>query len=664
MLKGNFQKNKKNKIVPTIPVSPSRNFIFRVSIIFDGFDSRKLEIMERFFNSAIDDTIGDLQQDFPLISSMVEYDVLLDVGISLYISHIGEEKWNSDVLETVVCEYYISLFISMMIILLPSNNADIINNDLGLSVYQYMKSIRVTSEVNKELLLSKTVDQSDALYVSDWVLNSLPLYSNLTISDEDMEEEITDEVMFTTQKVKEYIEEDKNNRILYTPVFRDGEIVKRSWSVLQKDFLEDKEIMEGSKRYGCYVLDTMRPQNIDRENTLVDLQAFGSYNMWVRLENIEEMLLETDMVRPSSHPAFAVIPSFRKYASLVNVDVQDSGASAVSRYHCQDTGRKVIKVHNIVPTYAEVPIKRLQCVTTDKTFRMIDETCKPGLKKDDDENCCKTSHQDLLEQLVLLSAYRNVDFPPRLNYLKEILSWYSTVRPIPSPWDKDITLSVAKQLPSDNEGLIDVINTLKPTIMNAIIAVHEQDDDDSYIGNLLGRIIKSLDVPNMFQLHIRFIPKTNEKKISDAIFEEVLKNGRYPMGYFQALMSWDESRKDQIFTICKTVFTKERFQMKLHFISKFKRDTDTSLTLEEEDIEADSVMDTIQEKIEESLRKSGFKKKLTEKTDDDDELEPYRKEHVDIEVLSFWRNKRKKERVFELNFLCKSKMSSPKKFSR
>jgi len=416
--------------------------------------------------------------------------------------------------------------------------------------------------------------------------------------------------------------------------------------------------MEGSKRYGCYMLDTMNPSNVDRDNTLVDLQAFGSYNMWVRLENLEDTLLEPETNRAAYiNPAFAVIPSFRNYASLVNVNVQDSGASAVSRYHCQDTGRKVIKVHNIVPTYSENDIERSSCVTTDKTFRMIDDTCKPGLKKDEDQNCCRTFHKDLLEQLVILSAYRNVDFPPRLNYLKDILSWYSSVIPLPSIWTKEITLSIAKKLPLENAGLIDVISTLKPTIMNAVISVHV--DKDESVGNLLRQLIKSLDVPNMHKLKLSLKPMKKEQHISDAIFEEVMNIGRYPMGNFQAIMSWDESRIDQIFTTCQTVLKKERFEMRLHYFSRFERNSSlTPQEMEEEDVEIDSSINNIKEKIEGAIRKAGYKGEIT----DDDEPEPYMKEHVEVQMISFWRNNKREDRIFELNFVCKSKLSFPKKF--
>jgi len=210
-----------------------------------------LEKMEAYFNSAIAGSIVQLKEDYTPLVETVEHEVVSEnSGISLYLAHVdGNEKWNSDTLNIVIGEYYISLLIYMFIILLPSNDKNLISNDLGLSVYQYMKAITVTSEVHRERLLSNNEDEPDALYFSDWILNSIPLYSDLTVSKEDLEEEITDEVMFTTQKVKEYIQQDKNNRILYTPVFRDGKIVKRSWFRGQRNNGRIKEVWVLHARY-------------------------------------------------------------------------------------------------------------------------------------------------------------------------------------------------------------------------------------------------------------------------------------------------------------------------------------------------------------------------------------------------------------------------------
>ena len=651
----------------------SKHFIFRVSIVFDAsvFSARAVKFFYNYFNNIVDETIEDMRENN--LSEGVEYEALLENnGISLYIAQAdNEQDWDSDVLQGVVCEYFITLLVDTFMVLLPSNDQDTIRS-LRLSTYEYMKNVTVTSSVNKERLLDVNTGRNDtyevdALYVRDWVLNSLPLYSNLTVSNEDMEEEITDEVMFTTQTVQEYLQEDENNRILYTPVIRNGSVVKRSWSVLQKDFLDDFELLEGSKRYGCFVLDTMNPTNVDSENVLVDLQSFGSYNMWVPLTNVEDTLIEQEMIQPSSHPAFAVIPSFTKYASLVNVDVQDSGASAVSRYHCQDTGREFIKVHKIVPAYTDIVVSRQSCVTTDKTFRMSGD-CKPGFRKDGDiDNCCKTENQDLLEQLVLLSSYRNVDFPQRLNYLREILSWYSSVRPIPSLWDTKITISVAETLPPDNEGILDVIKTLRPTITEAIISVII-DGNKNTIADKLRETIRLLNIENMHNLKITFRSGSKQPEISRVIFEETMGSGKYPMGVFGSIMTWsDDESANQILTVSKNLTEKERFNMTLHILAGFKRNRTLNPEIdferiEAEDLEADAVMDSIQEKIEESFRKAGYKQKLVVSEDPDREEEPYRKEHVEVSAISFWKNARRDQRVMEIKFICKSKLPSPRKF--
>ena len=73
------------------------------------------------------------------------------------------------------------------------------------------------------------------------------------------------------------------------------------------------------------------------------------------------------------------------------------------------------------------------------------------------------------------------------------------------------SLSIAKKLPLENAGLIDVISTLKPTIMNAVISVHV--DKDESVGNLLRQLIKSLDVPNMHKLKLRIKPMKKEQQL-------------------------------------------------------------------------------------------------------------------------------------------------------
>ena len=414
-------------------MAPS-NFIFRVSLTFDSFvfSSGNVRFLEKYINNAINETFEEIKEE--QVVEGVQHEVLVEENrvsprLSLYISHReGEDLWDGDILEQVVCQYFITLFLDTFMILLPQLDTESLGK-LKMTPFEYINAITVTSSVNNELLLASGQNEGyeeDALYISDWVLNSVPLYSNLIISKKDTSEEITDEVMFTTQTVKEYLEEDKNNRILFTPTVRDGKNVKRSWSVLQKDFVQDKKVFEGSKRYGCHNLDTLNPLNVDRTNILIDLQAFGSYNMWVPLTNFEDTLIETDLSNPEDSPAFAVIPSFTKYASLVNVDVFDSGASAVSRYHCQDTGRKIIRVHRIVPTYTEDTIVRNSCVTTDRTFRMNSSRlskCKPGLKKDDnDDQCCRTSNQEVIDQTTV--AIRIVFFATPIIAIQLIGSAY------------------------------------------------------------------------------------------------------------------------------------------------------------------------------------------------------------------------------------------------
>jgi hypothetical protein len=643
----------------------SRDFIFRVSLEFDdSFSKKSIGYTEKYINYAISETYEDEMQDRN--GGGVDHEVVLDGNVlSLYLSQKrGENKWDSETLNGVVCGYFISLFLDTMMVLLPATD-DYSLKILGMTKYQYLKGITVTSSVNNEILMEGSPDEKyieDASYVAEWVLNSVPLYSNLTVSNSDLSEEITDDVMFTTQTVQEYFEEDKNNRILYTPVVRDGNMVKRSWSVLQKDFLDDRTIVEGSKRYGCFILDTRNPKNVDSENTLVDLQAFGSYNMWVQLDNFEASLLDKETLNPEDHPAFAVIPTFTKYASLVNVDVQDSGASAVSRYHCQDTGRKVIKVHKIVPTYMEPELKRSSCITTDKVFRMKmgAEGCLPGLKNDE-ASCCRTSNQDLLETLVLLSAYRTVDFPARLNYLKDILSWYSTIRPIPSPWKNMIKLSVAEELPRDNKGVLDVINTLKPSVMSAVISV-KLTGDETKIAKQLSETIKSLNTENMHYLKLSFKPTSRKQELSNVIFEDIMKTGKYPMGYLRTIMSWSDESISHISTVCKNIMDKERYEMKIDFVCEFKRDrtlTDPD-DIDAEDIEADATMDAIKEKIEETFRNSGYKQKLVISEDQDSEEEPYRREHVEVQILTFWHTK--EQRIMQINFECESKLKTPRTF--
>lgn len=662
-------------------MAPS-NFIFRVSLTFDSFvfSSGNVRFLEKYINNAINETFEEIKEE--QVVEGVQHEVLVEENrvsprLSLYISHReGEDLWDGDILEQVVCQYFITLFLDTFMILLPQLDTESLGK-LKMTPFEYINAITVTSSVNNELLLASGQNEGyeeDALYISDWVLNSVPLYSNLIISKKDTSEEITDEVMFTTQTVKEYLEEDKNNRILFTPTVRDGKNVKRSWSVLQKDFVQDKKVFEGSKRYGCHNLDTLNPLNVDRTNILIDLQAFGSYNMWVPLTNFEDTLIETDLSNPEDSPAFAVIPSFTKYASLVNVDVFDSGASAVSRYHCQDTGRKIIRVHRIVPTYTEDTIVRNSCVTTDRTFRMNSSRlskCKPGLKKDDnDDQCCRTSNQELIDQLVLLSSYRNVDFPERLNYLKDILSWYSAIRPIPSLWDTLIKISVSDDLPVDNEGILDVIKTLQPTIMNAIVSVNVRGDESSIV-NKFRETIRSLNVEKTHDITFSFSSIGRRQaqtstgiRLTNVIFEDIIENGKYPMGKLRAIMSWNESESiNQIFTACKTVTEKERFEMKLVTSVKFNRNPRLTsvVDLEAEDEEAESFMSTIKEKIEETFRRAGYKQKLVQEEESEEE-EPYRREHVEINIASFWKNNKMDQRAIEITFKCGSKLPTPRRF--
>ena len=99
--------------------------------------------------------------------------------------------------------------------------------------------------------------------------------------------------------------------------------------------------------------------------------------------------------------------------------------------------------------------------------------------------------------------------------------------------------------------------------------------------------------------------------------------------------------------------------MRLHYFSRFERNSSlTPQEMEEEDVEIDSSINNIKEKIEGAVRKAGYKGEIM----DDDEPEPYMKEHVEVQMISFWRNNKREDRIFELNFVCKSKLSFPKKF--
>ena len=352
----------------------SERYIFHISVRFNSFSDEQIRIVEEYISEKIKTGLEDFHGE-PINTKRAEYGISFENGsINLYIAQNKfEDDWDSKFLNSIVCEEIIVPFIEKIAIDIPSKSPDV-RLKMGVSAYEYANNLTITSSVNSDRLIGilyrgfemNDTYEEDASYVRDWVLNSIPLYSNLTISNTDMEEEITDVVTYTTQTLRDYLKEDNNNRILYTPVVRDGNIVKRSWSILQTDFLEDIDLYKGAKRYGCYILDTMNSDNVDEENGLVDLQAFGAYNMWVPDKDIEEILLGFD-----EHPAFALIPSYIKYASLVNADVYENpGTSIVSRYHCQDTGRNIIKVHKIVPTHMNSSLNRLSCVTSDKIFRM------------------------------------------------------------------------------------------------------------------------------------------------------------------------------------------------------------------------------------------------------------------------------------------------------
>lgn len=90
--------------------------------------------------------------------------------------------------------------------------------------------------------------------------------------------------------------------------------------------------------------------------------------------------------------------------------------------------------------------------------------CKPGFEFDHGgDNCCQLDSLDLTEQIVLLGAYRNVDFPPSLKYVQDIMSWYSIIRPIPSPWKKSIQLTIDSSIDERDEGILEIVELLKPT---------------------------------------------------------------------------------------------------------------------------------------------------------------------------------------------------------
>ena len=107
---------------------------------------------------------------------------------------------------------------------------------------------------------------------------------------------------------------------------------------------------------------------------------------------------------------------------------------------------------------------------------------------------------------------------------------------------------------------------------------------------------------------------------------------------------------------------KERYEMKIDFVCEFKRDrtlTDPD-DIDAEDIEADATMDAIKEKIEETFRNSGYKQKLVTSEDQDSEEEPYRREHVEVQILTFWHTK--EQRIMQINFECESKLKTPRTF--
>lgn len=592
----------------------------------------------------------------------VSYEVTIEQKSIVFSIYSVAFEWNDKVLIEDVCPA-IDLFLGFLLVDLPANRSqfrDIVGSKT--TPEQYLSKIRVISDVDEDIVFSSLNDRNDvnAVYMVDWIKNAVPLYSNLTLSADDFKTEITDDVMFVTQTVSGYLNEDINNRIMFTPVLRSGEVVKRSWSVVHRDMFLHSSVKDDAKRYGCHKLDTLRAENIDTKNPLIDLQAFGSYNMWVPKEEFNKLTSSDSKI-----PAYALIPSWKRYASLVSSGVFDDGLSAVSRYHCQDTGRKDIKVYNIVPTYGIIEGERETCVASDQVYRKRSGDCQLAGLSDDSEfdNCCTMAKGDenLLNTLFVLSAYRNVDFPNHLKYLKEIFQWYISLKQAPSPWTITPTIEISDEEDSkESDGIIEVIQSLRPTIMNFEITYA----DDA--GEKFRKILSLLDAKNMQDIVIKplanmaFVDFTDYTSINKTILE-IVRAGLYPRRRFSCVLSTSEPELflEAVSYISKAMKEKENFELQIEYIGDFPHGTPEL----DETSEADG--NRIKTNMEERFRQSGYSQKASAEGEQE---HPFIKDQVTVKTSKYWLPRADDDNSqvigIKLFFSCEIKLPVPRKYVR
>jgi hypothetical protein len=141
-----------------------------------------------------------------------------------------------------------------------------------------------------------------------------------------------DPIMFDEQSIRFYLSDDKNNIVFK---FSDNYLFSSKKSI--KTTIEDGSAIF----YECYVVNTLKPTNVNKKSPLYNLRKIGLSINYVLLDQINEIIKDTK----SSQTVYVIQITEKQLASVVSKSYYDT-LDAVSRAHCQEGQGDIL--YNIV----------------------------------------------------------------------------------------------------------------------------------------------------------------------------------------------------------------------------------------------------------------------------------------------------------------------------
>lgn len=342
--------------------------------------------------------------------------------------------WTKDTLESIMkeIEYFIRYFFDTSNIHVLSERWSFKGNcpedDDGVN-----KLVRCGNE-------SDHVYKNFATDIKKWVEDTIPLFSKLALTTDDLMVKVQDHINQTNETLRKHVEDDNNKRILFLPVWRGTkeivvDITEVSGStgyrltvegptgrevIKEVDTLVLRHTIDGLSPNTKYTIRTysntgsgsvlnqeisVKTQEMKKRSwSLVNFDDILHYRPMygckrlvtdvsyigrddVEMDNpllsipfneLNVLISDDDVDNMIEGLCNACIPSWKTYPSLASRDVVENNGSMVSAFHCQELAVKP-KVYILITIPTLPTLTRKTCVSSDRVYRTHKGNPVPGV---------------------------------------------------------------------------------------------------------------------------------------------------------------------------------------------------------------------------------------------------------------------------------------------